>query len=175
MNAAVRHRVDRKLGRPVVRVTGFLKSPEPLAVQTSTGDVALVELALNSVGELWRDCAPAHIRNSAAEQAHQQPEREVLAQIAPVGARGPIRKTVCHLFQVRDEREMTVVLGVVESVPDQEGRRRPKPDEAELRAHLHGQLLIQERADGQAPRPTSRQQGHQPLQGLPCINYILDQ
>ena len=70
---------------------------------------------------------------------------------------------------------MTIILGVVESVPDQESRRRPKSDEAELRTNLDGQLLVEKRADREAPRPTGAEQRHQAVQGLPRINNILDE
>ena len=152
---------------------------QPLAVEDlDPGDVALIELAAElGVGELLgRIALPAHhLEQRQRQQAHQQPEGQVLAQVAPVGARGSGGESVCHLFQVRDEREMTIVLGVVEPVADQKRRWRPEPDEAELRARLGRQLLVEQRADGQAPRPPRAQQRHQALQGLPGINNILDQ
>ena len=161
-------------------VTGFAEvALEPLAVvDLDPGDVALIELPAElGVGELLRGVplAAHHLEQRQGQQAHEEPEREVLAQVPPVGARGPGRESVCHLFQVRDEREVTIVLGVVEPIPDQERRRRPKPDEAELRTNLDRQLLVEQRADGQAPRLPGAQQRHQALQGLPCINNILDQ
>ncbi len=111
---------------------------QPLAVEhLDPGDVALVELPAElGVGELLGrvPLAAHHLEQRQRQQAHQEPERQVLAQIAPVGARGPGRESVCHLFQVRDEREMAVVLGVVESVADQERRRRLESHEPELRA-----------------------------------------
>ena len=70
---------------------------------------------------------------------------------------------------------MTKVLGVVESVADQKGRWCPEPHETELRARLGRQLLIEERADREASRLARAQQHHQALQGLPCINNILNQ
>src|SRR6185295_7681341 len=70
---------------------------------------------------------------------------------------------------------MTVVLGVVQSVANQERRWCIEADEPELRARLCGQLLVQQGADRQAARLPLAQQYHQPLQGLPRINNILDQ
>src|SRR5687767_2753907 len=70
---------------------------------------------------------------------------------------------------------MTKVLGVIEPISDQKGRWSPEPYETELRARLGRQLLVEERADGQASRPPCSQQRHQALQRLASINNILDQ
>ena len=133
---------------------------EALAIEhLDPGDVALVELLAElGVGELLgRIALPAHhLEQGERQQAHQQPERQVLAQVPPVGARGSVRESVCHLFQVRNEREMSKVLGVIESVADQKGRWRLEPDETEFRTRLGRQLLVQERADREALRAAAR-------------------
>ena len=100
-------------------------------------DVALVELPAElGVGELLGrvPLAAHHLEERQRQQAHEEPERQVLAQVPPIGARGTSGESICHLFQVRDEREMSEVLGVVESVPDQKRRRRLEADEPQFRA-----------------------------------------
>src|SRR5439155_8596347 len=92
-----------------------------------------------------------------------------------ISAGGPRRKSICHLFQVRNEREMTVVLGMVQSVANQERRWCIEADEPKLRARLGGQLLVEKGAYRQAARLPLAQQHHQLLQSLPSINNILDQ
>ena len=130
------------LGHRIAEVT-----LEPLAVEhLDPRDVALVELLAElGVGEfLGRVPLPAHhLEQRQRQQAHHQPESQVLAEVSPVGARGSGWDSVCHLFQVRNEREMTKVLGVVEPVSDQKGRWCPEPHETELRARLGRQLLVE--------------------------------
>src|SRR5262249_35281451 len=110
------------------------------------------------------------------EQGHEQPQREILAQVPPTGTRGSGRESVSHLrIQVCNERKVTIVLGVIESVPDQKRRRRPESHEAQLRRAHGRELLVEERADRQAPGPPPAQQPEKALQRPSAINYILYQ
>ena len=81
---------------------------EPLAVEHfNPSHIALVELLAElGVGEfLGRVPLPAHhLEQGERQQAHHEPESQVLAEVSPVGARGSGWDSVCHLFQVRNER-----------------------------------------------------------------------
>jgi len=80
-------------------------------------------------------------------QGDQEPECQVLAQAAPVGAGRTGWKAFGHLCQIRNEREMPKILCVVETVPDQERRRRHEANEPDLRGPHRCELLIQQRAN----------------------------
>src|SRR6266511_688844 len=77
--------------------------------------------------------------------------------------------------QARHVRQVSEVFRVIESVPHEEHSRSVEPDERRLELEMLGQMLMQQRTDLQTPRRALAQQRHQPVEGLPRIDDILDQ
>src|SRR3989454_2102337 len=77
--------------------------------------------------------------------------------------------------QTRYVRQVSEVFGVIEPVPHEEHSRSVEPDERRLELEMLSQMLMQQRTDLQAPRRALAQERHQPVEGLPRIDDILDQ
>src|SRR5690606_20698271 len=83
---------------------------------------------------------------------------------------------VCsRLLQAADIRQVPVVLGVVQSVADQEFVRGVEADEPHVVSQVAGDALVKQSADLERPRAPLTEQRHQPLERPPRVDDVLNQ
>src|SRR2546426_890141 len=141
------------------------------------GDVGGVELLGElRVGDLDRLLAATRSELHQRDRAHDQerPERQRAERSGPVEL-ARRRDAVGHLRETRDVRQVPEVLGVIQPVPDEEYPRGIEPDELWLEHQVLSQMFVQQRADLQTLRVPLPQQRHEPVQGLPRVDDVLDQ
>src|SRR5437660_582099 len=77
--------------------------------------------------------------------------------------------------QTRYIRKVPEVFGVIEPVPDQKRPGGVETDERRFQLQWRSNVLVQQGTDLQTLRAAHPQQRHQPVEGLPGIDDILDQ